>query len=198
MNVVMELDVLGVDDLIGPAQGSQGVRILGPARNKGKQSSWSRTRVVVLSLSLQLQPEGARQQQPLAELWEGLGEPENTSKTAPKADTAKTEKRSGAARAKGPKTHQKRRRRRTENGASESGKKKALAELSHSLGGPENSSKTAAKADTAKTGKRSGTARAKRPKTHQKRSRLRTENGTSESSKKKPLAQLWHSTARAE
>ena len=36
MNVVMELDVLGVDDLIGPAQGSQGVRILGPARNKGR------------------------------------------------------------------------------------------------------------------------------------------------------------------
>ena len=193
MNVVMELDVLGVDDLIGPAQGSQGVRILGPARNKGKQSSWSRTRVVVLSLSLQLQPEGARQQQPLAELWEGLGEPENTSKTAPKADTAKTEKRSGAARAKGPKTHQKRRRRRTENGASESGKKSALAELSHSLGGPE----TVPKRPPKGTQPKQGNAAARRAQNGQKRTKNDAGGGPKTGRLNPVRKSLWQSFATA-
>ena len=42
------------------------------------------------------------------------------------------------------------------------------------------------KADPFKTRKRSGTARAKCPKTDQKRGPPRTENGTSESGKKKP------------
>ena len=51
--------------------------------------------------------------------------------------------------------------------------------------------KTVPKTDPSKTGKRSGTARAKCPKTHQKRGRLRTENGAPESGKKKLLAELW-------
>ena len=45
--------------------------------------------------------------------------------------------------------------------------------------------KTIPRADPFKTGKCSGTARANCPKTYQKRGRLRTENGASESSKKK-------------
>ena len=57
--------------------------------------------------------------------------------------------------------------------------KERLQGQTASLGNPENGSRST----PLKTAKRSGTARAKCPKTHQKRSRLRTENGASESGK---------------
>ena len=107
----------------------------------------------------------------------------------------KTPKRSGTAHAEGPKTHQKQGRLRTENDASKSGKKKPLAKLWHSHRGwlhgqtaRLSKSQNGSRSPPLKTPKRSGTARAEGPKTHQKQGRLRTENDASKSGKKKPLA----------
>ena len=109
----------------------------------------------------------------------------------------KTPKRSGTARAEGPKKHQKGSRLRTESDASESGKEKAFG---RALPQPRTQNarppsepvptETVPKADPFKTGKRSGTARAKGSKNHQKGSRLEAENGASESPKKKPWSAI--------
>ena len=124
----------------------------------------------------------------------------------------KTGKRSGTAAPHKPKTDQKRSVTAAENGASESGKTKPLAELWQGLGWPGPawpglrwlawaglgwatlSWARLGWASTGlpfKTGKRSGTAAPHEPKTDQKRSVTAAENGASESGKTKPLAELW-------